>query len=251
MEVLITGGSEGIGRGLAERFLKAGHRVIVTGRNRDTLESAAQALPGLEFFVNDIGIAAEREALAYHVKEHMPGIDTLVNNAGNQRRVPLAMDDAPWADRQAEIDILLAGPVHLNHLLIPLLLQAGKQSLIVNVTSGGAYIPQVFAPLYSACKAALHHYTLVLRESLRQTSCLVIELIPPAVQTSLAGPGLTHGAPLAEFCDTVFAGLLECGQNEIGFGPTVNLEVQISGKPLQELFGASAMRFPVKGYRDL
>jgi len=89
--------------------------------------------------------------------------------------------NATWIERQVEIDILLSGPVHLNHLLIPLLLAVNKKALIVNVTSGGAYIPQAFAPMYSACKAALHHYTMTLRHALSATQCKVAELIPPAI----------------------------------------------------------------------
>lgn len=138
----------------------------------------------------------------------MPDLNILINNAGIQRRISLASDQAEWAERQVEIDILLSAPIHMNYLLIPLLLGADKSGLIVNVTSGGAYIPQVFAPVYSACKAALHSYTMTLRHSLVNTSCRVTEIIPPAVQTALAGPGLNHGVPLDEFCDTVFAALI-------------------------------------------
>jgi short-subunit dehydrogenase involved in D-alanine esterification of teichoic acids len=52
--VLITGGSEGIGRGLAERFLKAGSSVFITGRNPAKLKRAVSDLPGLRTLVNDI-----------------------------------------------------------------------------------------------------------------------------------------------------------------------------------------------------
>ena len=245
-QVLITGGSEGIGRALAERFLKEGSRVIVTGRSVDKLEKTAAALPGLEYAVSDIGQASARIALAEYIRHKMPGINILINNAGIQRRTGLAADHAPWSERQQEIDILLAGPVHLNDLLIPLL--SKRESLIVNVTSGGAYIPQVFAPLYSACKAALHHYTMVLRHALQKTPCRVVELVPPAVQTALAGPGNTHGADLETFADQVFAMLTASNTKIIGYGPTADIAVSIFGKPQSELMEASAARFPVEQY---
>ncbi|HTY49713.1 MAG TPA: SDR family NAD(P)-dependent oxidoreductase, partial [Steroidobacteraceae bacterium] len=104
--VLITGGSEGIGRGLAARFAAAGARVLVTGRSREKLERAASELR-VETLVNDLSRAAEREALARHVREAMPGLNILINNAGIQRRVSLAADTAPWDERQVEIDTLL------------------------------------------------------------------------------------------------------------------------------------------------
>ncbi|WP_158796104.1 SDR family NAD(P)-dependent oxidoreductase [Pedobacter sp. L105] len=246
-QVLITGGSSGIGLGLAQRFLSAGIRVLVTGRDGEKLKQAARENPGLEIFINDISLPEEREALSRYVAHTMPGLNLLINNAGIQRRVALADDHADWAERQAEINILLSAPVHLNHLLIPLLLLPGKTSTIVNVTSGGAFIPQVFAPIYSACKAALHHYTITLRHALSRTSCKVVELIPPAVQSGLAGPGLNHGVPLNEFCDAVFNALTG-DQAEIGFAQTAGLIPQISGKIVSELFESSAGRFPVHTY---
>jgi uncharacterized oxidoreductase len=248
--VLITGGSDGIGKGLAKRFLDAGSKVLITGRNPDRLKQAADENPGLLTFVNDIGDATQRESLAAHIRSHLPDLNILINNAGIQRRIALADDHAPWQERQAEINILLSGPIHLNDLLIPILLNAGQPGMIVNVTSGGAYIPQVFAPVYSACKAALHSYTMTLRHALKDTPCRVIELIPPAVQTSLAGPGMNHGAPLDEFCDKVFKELTGSDKESIGFGPTDNLIQEISGQPLQNLFSGSAARFPVHTYKQ-
>src|SRR4051812_46452820 len=202
--VLITGGSAGIGLGLAVRYLKAGHRVMVTGRSPQRLAAAAEELPGLETFASDIGSARGREELAAHAQHVMPDLDVVISNAGIQRRVGIAADDAPWAEVQNELDILLAGPVHLARLLTPQLLRHGRPSVYVNVTSGGAFQPMPFAPLYSAAKAALHSYTVNLRHALGATPCRVVELIPPAVATQLAGPGPNHGADPEEFCDTVF-----------------------------------------------
>ncbi len=187
---------------------------------RGEAEAASDALPGLRTMVNDIGRPDEREELAAHVRRTMPTLNVLINNAGIQRRVGLAEDDAPWAVRQQEIDILLCGPVHLNHLLIPAMLAHGGAAVVANVTSGGAYVPQVFAPLYSACKAALHSYTVTLRHALAGTRVRVAEIIPPAVRTGLAGGATGHGADPDEFCDAAFAGLGDADVTEIGFGAT-------------------------------
>jgi uncharacterized oxidoreductase len=247
--VLITGGSEGIGRGLAQRYLRAGSTVMVTGRNPEKLSRVAHELPGLLTFINDISRPDERALLAEKVRSSFSGLNVLINNAGIQRRIALAADNAPWDERQIEIDTLLAGPVHLNSLLIPLMLKADKTACIVNVTSGGAFIPQVFAPIYSACKAAMHSYTVTLRHALASTPIRVTELIPPAVQTGLAGPGATHGAPLDEFCDKVFADL-QGDVETIGFGPVDTAEFrQILDAP-NSLFRKSAERFPVTTYRS-
>ena len=248
--VLITGGSNGIGKSLAQRFIASGSRVIITGRNKEKLKNAAREIPNLETYVNDIGNPDEREKLATYIKDNMPDINVIINNAGIQRRIELAADTASWAERQAEIDILLSAPIHLNHLLIPTLLSHGQPSLIVNVTSGGAFIPQTFAPVYSACKAALHSYTVTLRHSLTDTMCRVAELIPPAVQTGLAGGNTSHGVPLEAFADVAFDKLTTDNILEVGYGPTENISIEISGKPLSELFKTGSQRFTIKTYHD-
>jgi uncharacterized oxidoreductase len=249
-QVLITGGSEGIGYGLATLFKNAGSEVLITGRQPQKLAAAATALPGLKTFANDIGDPTQREKLATHIKTTMPGINIVINNAGIQRRIALAQDTADWHTRQQEIDILLSGPVHLNHLLIPLLLAHGKPSLIINVTSGGAYIPQVFAPVYSACKAALHSYTMSLRHSLAGTSCNVVELIPPAVRTALTDPAAAHGATPETFCKTVFPKLIEEGATTVGFGPTAQLIPELSGQQVAALFDTRSSGSTIVTYAD-
>jgi uncharacterized oxidoreductase len=245
--VLITGGSEGIGRGLAERFLKAGSTVLVTGRNPEKLKRAASELPGLRTLVNDISKPEGRVELAEYIAETFPKLNVLFNNAGIQRRIALAADTAPWQERQVEIDTLLSGPVHLNSLLIPHMLRNDLPSRIVNVTSGGAFIPQVFAPIYGACKAALHSYTVTLRHALAGTSIGVVELIPPAVQTALAGPSTTHGAPLDAFCDQVFSAF-QSESEMIGFGPTDAPQFKKLVETVEPMFQTSAGRFPVAIY---
>ncbi|TLV03992.1 SDR family NAD(P)-dependent oxidoreductase [Dyadobacter luticola] len=247
--ILITGGSEGIGFGLAARFLATGSHVLVTGTKEEKLESARLKLPELKILVSDIGDAKQRKMLARHVSEMMAPLHIIINNAGIQRRVSLAEDTAPWSERQREIDILFSGPVHLNHLLIPLLLTHKEPSYIINVTSGGAYIPQAFAPVYSACKAALHSYTVTLRHALENTSCSVIELIPPAIATNLAGNS-SHGADLDEFCDSVFNKLFNSETETIGYGITENIQPELSGQPVSILFEKSASRFQTRQYSD-
>jgi uncharacterized oxidoreductase len=124
----------------------------------------------------------------------------------------------------------------------------GMPGLIVNVTSGGAYVPQVFAPVYSACKAALHSYTVTLRHTLKETPIRVVELVPPAVRTGLLSATMTHGAPLDEFADAVFAQLLDGRTETIGFGPTATPEFMQLVHSAEALFNISSQRFPVATY---
>jgi NAD(P)-dependent dehydrogenase (short-subunit alcohol dehydrogenase family) len=84
----------------------------------------------LHAFRNDISRPDERLRLAEYIKSQFPNLNIVINNAGIQRRIALAADNAPWVERQAEIDTLLAAPIHLNHLLIPLMLKHGRPGSI-------------------------------------------------------------------------------------------------------------------------
>lgn len=245
--ILITGATKGIGFGLATRYRRTGARVIITGRSAERLDAIEADLPGVATFAGDLARPEDREHLASWVTSAFGSVDVLINNAGIQRRVPLARDDAPWGDRQYEIDLLLSGPVHLTTMLVGPMIATGRPARIVNVTSGGAYRPQPFAPLYSAAKAALHSYTTNLRHALRDTSVAVTELVPPAVATGLAGPGQAHGADTDEFCDAAFQGL-ERGDDVIGFGPTATTEFIERLCDEQQRFLHGAEGSPVETY---
>jgi uncharacterized oxidoreductase len=248
--VLITGGSDGIGLGLATKYLDAGSRVLLTGRRVARLDEVAAAHPGLETFQNDIGTAEGREALAAHVGNVMPDLSIIVNNAGIQRRASLAADTASWSVRMAEVEILLGGPVHLNSLLIPQLLQRGAPARIINVTSGGAYVPQPFAPMYSASKAALRSYTLTLRHALSGTNIDVVELAPPAIRTRL-GATAPHGAEIDEFVNAIFPAINATDARTVGFGMTQGPELLGLMAAQDALFDAMSGRFPVPTYASV
>ena len=97
-------------------------------------------------------------------------------------------------------------------------LLAQPTAAALNVTSGLSFVPLANVPVYSATKAALHSFTLSLRHQLSDSSVEVIEVVPPAVDTDLGGPGLhTFGVNVDEFADAVFEGL-ENGQEEIAYG---------------------------------
>jgi uncharacterized oxidoreductase len=217
--VLITGGASGIGLALAERFLNAGNEVIVCGRRPEKLNEAKQRFPQLHTRVCDVAEEADRKSLLTWVTREFPAFNVLVNNAGIQQRVNLLKPDHDWSCYHQEIAINLEGPIHLTMLFVPHLVRK-KNAAIINVSSGLAITPATWAPIYSATKAALHSFTMTLRLQLSKTNVEVVEVLPPAVNTDLGGPGLhTFGVPVDEFADAVFKGF-EAGHLEIGYGGT-------------------------------
>jgi len=221
--ILITGGSTGIGLAFAERFLRAGNRVIVCGRRASVLEQAKEKFPNLITRTADLADESSRLALFDWVTTNYPEINVLVNNAGIQQRFNVLKADAKdnWRYYNQEIQANLEAPIHLSMLFAPYF-AAKEQAAILNVTSGLAFTPLAIAPVYSATKAALHSFTMSLRLQLSETSVEVIEIAPPAVNTDLGGSGLhTHGEPLDAFADGIFKGLEE-GKPEIGYGTSVS-----------------------------
>ena len=109
------------------------------------------------------------------------------------------------ASAEATITTNLLGPIRLTNALVDHL-KAQPDAAIVNVTSGLAFVPLVVAATYSATKAAIHSYTVSLRELLAG-QIEVIELAPPAVQTDLTPGQRTRAGyqPLDEFADEVMA----------------------------------------------
>ncbi len=181
--ILITGGTSGIGRELARQLLERGNTVIVTGRDAARLAETRAALPGVHTIVSDVSSAAAISALHDEVVARFPALDVLVNNAGIMRNLNLNQERS-LEDVTREIDINFTGPVRMVQQFLPHL-KAQKAALLVNVSSGLAFIPMPISPVYCATKAAMHSFTQSLRVQLEGTSVRVIELAPPGVETPL------------------------------------------------------------------
>lgn len=202
--ILVTGGGSGIGAALAQRFHDQGNTVIVAGRRREALEATIAGRPNMHAMTLDIEDAQAIEAFARDLISAHPQLNILINNAGIMRYEPVDTR-RDLADAEATVTTNLLGPIRLTNALVDHL--AGQSdAAIVNVTSGLAFVPLIATATYSATKAALHSYTVSLREALAGR-IEVIELAPPAVQTGLTpGQATREGyQPLPEFIDEVMA----------------------------------------------
>eukprot|EP00538_Stauroneis_constricta_P002561 CAMPEP_0119553952 /NCGR_PEP_ID=MMETSP1352-20130426/6556_1 /TAXON_ID=265584 /ORGANISM="Stauroneis constricta, Strain CCMP1120" /LENGTH=279 /DNA_ID=CAMNT_0007600445 /DNA_START=129 /DNA_END=968 /DNA_ORIENTATION=+ len=215
---IVTGGGSGIGLGLVKEFLKYGSpKVIITGRREHVLKEAADAHPGKIFYkVSDAGSASDREELLAWVKENHPDCNALVNNAGIQRLYAPVEDQGSWEERSKEIEINFSGVVHLTTMFIPYFLEKKDETcMLANVSSGLAFVPYTYAPVYSATKAAVHSYTMAMRYSLQSTNVRMVEIVPPAVKTNLGGSH-DFGEDLEEYCSETMK-LVMAGHPEVGF----------------------------------
>jgi uncharacterized oxidoreductase len=200
----ITGGGSGIGRELAVRFHALGNRVIVAGRRRDALDETIADREGMFAAELDVGDPASIEAAARALVADYPDLNILINNAGIMASEDLG-GSRDLAIAEATVTTNLLGPIRLTNALIDHL-RTRPDAAIVNLTSGLASVPLVSAPTYSATKAAIHSYTLSLRQQLKG-KVEVIELIPPGVQTDLTpGQSTREGyMPLEAYIDEVMS----------------------------------------------
>ena len=202
--ILITGGGSGIGEALAHRLHDQGNTVLIAGRRLDALKKAASGRDGIVPVELDIEDPASIEAFAARVTSEYPEVNVLINNAGIMRGEKLDVH-RDLSDAEATIATNLLGPMRLINALIDHLVSR-PDAVIINNTSGLAFVPLVATPTYSATKAAVHSYTVSLREALKG-KVEVIELAPPAVQTTLTpGQETREGyLPLKDYIDEVMS----------------------------------------------
>ncbi len=206
--VAITGGATGIGFALAQRFASLGNRVLICGRRDYKLREAAARLPRVSSLRCDISKSDDREALCKAASDL--GVNVLVNNAGIQRSIDMKMGLDSMLEGEDEIETNLRAQVRLTASFIPLLMERESPE-IVNVSSGLAIVPLARFPLYCATKAAMHSFSMSLRQQLSSTKIKVFELLPPTVHdTELKGKPVEKGEwslSVAEVADAAIAAI--------------------------------------------
>ena len=197
--ILVTGGGTGIGQALAWRFHALGNAVIVAGRTAASLEATIAGRAGMSALELDVRDPDSIARAARRLATEHPRLNVLIQSAGIMR-----FPEEP-GDAQELVEINLLGTVRTVEALLPQL-RGQANPVIMTVSSGLAFVPLTRAQVYSATKAAVHSYTVSLRERLRG-EVEVIEIAPPAVQTGLTpGQETREGyLPLGDYIDQTMA----------------------------------------------
>lgn len=238
--IFITGGTSGIGKGLAEAFYQLGNQVIISGRREDWLRKICAANPGMRHFVLDVTDLKRVQNIARKVIAEFPALNCVFNNAGVQKRHDFTaakpLDDPVML---AEIQTNLLGLIRVSAAFLPHL-KNQQGAILLNVSSGLAFVPRSAFPVYCATKAAVHSFSLSLRHQLKDTKVKVIELIPPYVATELGGVSPSplnalHQMPLETFIAETMKELAG-DADEIAIGGAKNLLAASSPESVMKTF---------------
>lgn len=178
--VIVTGGTRGIGRAMAEGYALAGAKVVVASRKLDACEETAQHLRDLG--AEAIGVPAhlgeldDLSAVVAATVSTFGGVDVIVNNAATALAQPVGeYTPEAW---QKSLDVNLRGPVFLVQEALPHLKQS-EHAAVLNILSGAAFMFSSFVSMYAVGKAGL----------LAATRAAAAELAPHGIRVNAMAPG--------------------------------------------------------------
>ena len=192
--ILITGGTRGIGRALAETLLRAGDKVAVTGTSADGVVKAERELAPLgdvAAIVCNVREVSSAELAVRTAVARFGGLDVLVNNAGVGVGVPIA--EMPHDEWNRIIGTNVTGMFNCCKAAIPHLRERGG-GWIVNVSSLASKNPFAGGAAYCASKAAVNAFSEALMQELREDNIRVTYVLPGSVATGFSGREASSGA---------------------------------------------------------
>ncbi|CAI1688612.1 SDR family NAD(P)-dependent oxidoreductase [Serratia fonticola] len=204
---VITGGSDGIGLGIARAFAANGANVCLIGRTQKKLAEAQASLAhygvAVTTIAHDLGVPSSMQSLVRHITERLGTVDILVNNAGIGKFVTFEATDETLLDRH--IDLNIKTPYLLTQALLPFI--AAQKGNVLNISSYFAQrmLPGRTTTAYSLTKGALNSLTQSLAFEVGKQGVRVNAIAPGSVTTSqLTGNlALLSDADQQQFVDMI------------------------------------------------
>lgn len=187
---LVTGGTKGIGKAIADRLAQSGAQVIITARS-----NAAQLSGNQHFIAGDLSDAAQTASVARKIQQQFGAIDILINNLG-ANLAPAGgfsvLTDEHW---EQALQVNLLSSVRLDRSFLPDML-ARKSGVIIHISSTSGMFPLWDTTMaYSSAKAALNAYS----------KALASEVSPQGVRVVTVSPGLNKTGAMSNFLEGLAA----------------------------------------------
>jgi NAD(P)-dependent dehydrogenase (short-subunit alcohol dehydrogenase family) len=178
MRALVTGGSRGVGAAVVQALVEADVRVVGAGRS---LPSGA--VKNMHYVAADLSTAEGAQHAADSARQHLGGIDILVNVVGGSSAPAggfAALDDSEWSK---ELNLNLMSAVRLDRALLPSMI-AQRSGVVIHVTSIQRVLPLPDATIaYAAAKAALSTYSKALSKEVTPKGIRVVRVSPGWIET--------------------------------------------------------------------
>jgi NAD(P)-dependent dehydrogenase (short-subunit alcohol dehydrogenase family) len=180
---VITGGNSGIGLATAQAFIQEGAKVVIIGRNRESLDDAVRTLGAQAMAIQaDVAKVADLERAVATIKERFGRIDVLFLNAGIAPFAPLEATDEELFDRV--VDVNIKGVFFAIQTALPLL---GQGASVVITSSVANVVGLANTSIYSASKAAVRSLARTLSAELVGRGIRVNTVSPGPIQTPIFG----------------------------------------------------------------
>jgi NAD(P)-dependent dehydrogenase (short-subunit alcohol dehydrogenase family) len=198
---LVTGGSRGIGRMIAEGFLTQGARVYISARKAAACDQTATELSALGTCISlpaDVSTVQGARALAAALAQREEHLDILVNNAGAAWGAPLA--EFPESGWDKVVDLNMKAPFFLTQALLPLLARGAQRQMakVINIASiDGVSVNPWETYSYQASKAGLIHLTRRMALALAKQHIGVSAIAPGAFASEMNREARDHAEQVA------------------------------------------------------
>lgn len=191
---IVTGGTRGIGRAIAERLLEAGVNVAVCGTSDKSVQQAVSKLGGPEKVFGaraDVSKLEDVQAFVTQVQQRFGAIDILINNAGvGTFRAAGDLSPSEW---EKMIGVNLTGVYYCCHAVLPIFKQQGGGD-VINISSLAGKNPFAGGSGYNASKFGLNGFSEAMMLDHRDDGVRVSYIMPGSVATEFGGDEASKGA---------------------------------------------------------
>ena len=180
LRVLITGGTSGLGKALAEALALRGAQVVIVARH-----TAPEPMRGVHFIQADVSKKSDTYRISAEAIAHLGGVDLLINNASALGATPLRLlMDTDCEDLQHVLETNLIGAFRLTKAILPGMVLR-KSGTVLNISSDAAVNPYPRWGSYGASKAALAHLSRIWGEELKDQGVHFIAVDPGDMNTPM------------------------------------------------------------------